>query len=395
MKTDIYHTSEALETYIKTIKEDNGISERNKGFILDFRDHCILTNITKVRILKYMGHLRLIAKWLGVDFDKATRKDLERLIIYIESQAYALNTIYDYKVCIKKFYKWLDKSGDETPERVRWIKTNSKKSRKKLPEDILSKEDVKAMIGASCNPRDACIISLLAESGIRIGECLKMTIRNIEFDQYGAKVKIQGKTGHRLVRVISSVPYLANWLNNHPFRNDPDGFVWISVGTKNHHKLMGYQSVVKMLREVAKKAGVTKHVNPHAFRHHAASHLANKLTEAQLCEYFGWKYGSDIPQIYVHLSGRNVDSAILEMHGYAKNKDIDNLLEPKTCFICKNINRSDDKFCSRCGHPLDERTAIEAKEKEKGAMNLITPQIIEQMINRKVEELIGKLQKGS
>ena len=39
------------------------------------------------------------------------------------------------------------------------------------------------------------------------------------------------------------------------------------------------------------------------------------MTEAQLCGWFGWEQGSDIPAGYVHLSGRDIDNAYYTMHG--------------------------------------------------------------------------------
>ena len=63
------------------------------------------------------------------------------------------------------------------------------------------------------------------------------------------------------------------------------------------------------------EAGVDKPSNPHHYRHSRASYLANHMTEAQLCKYFGWVQGSDIPAKYVHLSGRDIDDAVDAMHG--------------------------------------------------------------------------------
>ena len=52
--------------------------------------------------------------------------------------------------------------------------------------------------------------------------------------------------------------------------------------------------------------------------------MANHLTEFQMNQYFGWIQGSDMPSTYVHMSGKNVDEALLRMNGVAvevnKNK---------------------------------------------------------------------------
>jgi hypothetical protein len=57
-------------------------------------------------------------------------------------------------------------------------------------------------------------------------------------------------------------------------------------------------------------------------RHTRATELANILTEAQMKEHLDWVPGSDIPSTYVHLSGRDVDGAMLKAHGIAVDKEL-------------------------------------------------------------------------
>jgi integrase/recombinase XerD len=49
--------------------------------------------------------------------------------------------------------------------------------------------------------------------------------------------------------------------------------------------------------------------------------MANYLTEAQMNVYFGWTQGSDMPGVYVHLSGRDIDDAVLNANGIVQ-KDV-------------------------------------------------------------------------
>ena len=79
------------------------------------------------------------------------------------------------------------------------------------------------------------MISILYESGCRIGEILNMRIRNVEFDANGAVLIVNGKTGQRRVRLIHSVPRLVTWLEHHPER-DPKAFLWVCVGSKNNRQ---------------------------------------------------------------------------------------------------------------------------------------------------------------
>jgi integrase len=213
---------------------------------------------------------------------------------------------------------------------------------------------------------------MLYESGCRIGEILTLRIKNVLFDENGAVLLVDGKTGQRRVRIIASVPLLSIWLNNHPFRENPDSPLWIVVGTKNHNQPLAYPSVATQLRKIAERAGVKKKVNPHAFRHARATFLANNLTEAQMKEYFGWVQSSGMAAVYVHLSGRDVDDAILRLQGLAETRKNEVAsLRVKDCARCKERNSPVSKFCSRCGSPLDIQTAMELDEKRKTGDDVI------------------------
>ena len=82
-------------------------------------------------------------------------------------------------------------------ELVKDIKTTMKNNRKKLPEELLTRTEIKKMVEASDHPRDKAMISLLYEGGLRIGELASLKIKNVVFDDYGAVIKVKGKTGER------------------------------------------------------------------------------------------------------------------------------------------------------------------------------------------------------
>ena len=263
----------------------------------------------------------------------------------------------ELRLTLRKFYKWLKGTEDYPPE-VKWVPTKCNRRVKViLPEDLLTPEDIKKMSDAAKSARDRAFVNVLYETGGRIQEILTARIRNLQFDQYGARLRVDGRTGPRRVRIISSVPYLTEWLNQHPHKDDPNAFIWLG----KRHKHLGYNATAQMLRRLAQTAGVKRRVNPHSFRHARATHLANHLTEAQMKEYFGWVQASKMASVYVHLSGRDVDKALLKLHGIqtdekSEEKDI---LEPKRCTRCKTSNPASNKFCVLCGLPLDKKTGTE------------------------------------
>lgn len=388
-RADIHNSKKNLKRIIFRL-QNSSISAKNKKLIMDFHDCCVSSSLSTNRILFYMEKLFRIISLLNKDLDKATKDDIRRVVQEIElNENYTEWTKNNYKVTLKKFYKWLDR-GEDYPDKVKWIKATVKKDRTKIIE-VLSEEDVKQLIDAAKGVRNKALISALYESGCRIGELMNLRIGDLTFDDYGAVIQVNGKTGPRRVRLVSSVPRLAVWVEHHPVKS-LESPLWVNVGTTNHNQAMGYQTVCKMLKDVAANIGLKKPVNPHAFRHARATHLASKLTEAQMNEYLGWIQGSKMPATYVHLSGKNIDDAILRMNGVIpKEPDQSQTFRLKKCPRCLHENPPDSHSCIQCRLPLDEKTAIEIEQKKKEFVSTtFTEEIIEKMVKEKVRQILAE-----
>jgi site-specific recombinase XerD len=329
------------------------------------------------------------------------REDVERLVAWINSSNYAEETKHSYKVVLKKFYQWLrdcNEDNHEYPEEVKWIKTTIKKGKRLLPEVLLTPEELKRLIEAAENPRDRALILTHYESGCRISETLFLRILNVRFDQHGAVLVVNGKTGPRRVRVIAAAPALASWLNTHPLRGDPNAPLWVGMGTIGRYKPLDYDGVRALFKRLARKAGLNKRVYTHLLRHTRATELANILTEAQMKELLGWVQSSDMPSIYVHLSGRDVDNALLRAHGLSSSLEekAKSQLTFTACPRCGQKAGPESKFCPKCGMILDAQTAIRLEEERAKAdkiMNmLMKDEEVRRLLARRIRELYASSQ---
>jgi integrase len=388
---DLYNYKGKLKRKLSMIKGLKDISKKAKDKILKFQRDRIAEGIGHARILRYLDDLPKLARLLDKDFEDVTADDLRRVLHEVEEEDLADASKTEFRKTIKVFYRWLN-GGERYPECVEWIKTTEKRNNNKLPEELLTEEEVKRMISAAWTPRDRAIISLLWESGCRVGELLTMRIKNVSFEENLTRIVIHGKTGARRVPLLDSTPYLAEWLENHPQREDSDAFLWVGIGTVGRGEYLKYPALRKMLVQVAKKANVKKKVNPHNFRHSRATFLANHLTEAQMNQYLGWVRGSDMPATYVHLSGRDVDDAILKMRGLkSKGEEVKSTLAPKKCPRCDLVNKATGKFCNRCGAILDVQTAVAMQDEIEGLDNkfssLLQDEDVQKLLMRKMVEL--------
>ncbi|MDP2750102.1 MAG: tyrosine-type recombinase/integrase, partial [Nanoarchaeota archaeon] len=355
----LYNFERAIISEVASLKACEKISERNKEMILEFKDYLMSNNVGTPRVMRYINALKQLTIFLQKDLDTITMKDSERLIAMLNQSIYSPWTKSTYKTMFKRVIKWV-KGTECYPDEVKWIKTRIKRNEIRLPSegDLMTEDDVAKIIEAAEHPRDKALISLIYESGCRIGEIASLQIKNIEFDEIGSLIVVVGKTGSRRMRIISSTPFLATWLNIHPLKNDRESCLWVNHTGKGKTNPIKYTTYCKIIKNAVKKAGITKRFNPHLFRHSRATFMAKHLTEFQMNQYFGWVQGSNMAATYVHLSGKDLDDSICKINGLNILKEkTESVLKPMKCPRCEMINSALDKFCSRCGGVLDIETA--------------------------------------
>ncbi len=238
------------------------------------------------------------------------------------------------------------------------------------------------MITVIVEPMDLYIPAVGYEGGLRIGELAGLRWKNINFLDWGAKLKVHGKTGERVVPIVMSASYLRQWLLDHPAYDvktgeiDPNALVFVRINGSKAGQPMSYQMFTKVIRKSAERAGVKKRVYPHILRHSRATVLANYLTEQQMNLYFGWVQGPDMPAVYVHLSGRDIEGAIKKMHGLEVEEE-NNRIQPRKCPRCGELNTPHARFCHKCGLVLDEKERIEALMQETKVIPELMSEILE------------------
>ncbi|KYC48202.1 MAG: putative tyrosine recombinase XerC-like protein [Candidatus Methanofastidiosum methylothiophilum] len=338
------------------------ISESNVNLVREFKSYLIASRIGILRTVRYMLDLRLICqRYKDKDFRSWTSKDIIEVLEKIEVEDLSDSSKNEYRRTLTKFFKWL--KGDDWPD-LKALKGDRKHSRK---PQVLAKEEILQLIEGAKHPRDKAAIALLYDCGLRVGELASITFKDLVFNDYGGKVKVRGKTGERLVPFVMAEPYIKNWVQIHPnpAHNEP---LFVGTGNKNFGKPLFYESYQNIIKRAVKKSGIQKKVTPHIIRHTRATHLASKLTESEMCHYLGWQLGSDMPKVYVHLSGRDIDSAIYtKVYGLKiDDGNKEDSIKPIPCPRCKENCGPSSEYCYRCGMPLKEEKIFDMEKKSIG-----------------------------
>jgi integrase/recombinase XerD len=375
---DIHNFKRSFERIVERIKESDSISKENKELILNFKNYLLSENIGTAKIERYLFDLMKYSKMLNKSFEKASKDDIRQIVGEINQTDLAEETKRGFKILLRKLYRFIEgiEEKGKYPDRVDWISIKNSINHKKLPEELLTEEEIKSIIEKCDNLRNRALISVLAESGCRISEIGTLQIKHISFEEYGARLTVNGKTGMRKILVINSAPYLQEWINHHPSYCGDD-YLWV----KSDGGILSYARISAILKNAAKKANIKKRIYPHLLRHSRATFLANKMTEASMKQYFGWTQSSSMAATYIHMSGKDTDIAILEASGIEIKKDKPkSIMKPRKCGKCKTINEVTNKYCKICGLPLDE------KESERLIENDLKRNQADEVMNRLIKD---------
>lgn len=342
MRIDIYSIEKKLQSAEQCIMTSD-IPNEDKQLIIRFADHLLLERGLSVhRVVKYLYTLKKISEHMDRSFQEANKDDLVGFVKWLRVSNYSDWTKRDYKLALKKFYGWLQQTS-----LVDWIKPDHAKS-ELLPEQLITEQDILAMILSATSPMSRAFISVLYETGGRIGEIGALQIPHIIPDSVGAILNVDGKTGPRAPRIVWSASYLEEWLDIHP--GTGTGPVWIS----QQGAALGYGGLRNMFLACARNAGIEKRAYHHLLRHSRATNISGYMPESRLNEYLGWVQGSDMPRFYIHLAGQGANDNILSMYGLQPPAVQTSLLWPRQCPECGKVHGPTYQVCLACGSTLGD-----------------------------------------
>ena len=132
VKRDIHNFERKFELILDKIQQSN-LSNANKTFLFQFKDDCLIENITKASIHRSLIMLKQMAELLDKDFSDYNETDIKQILAFLNSKKYSFWTLYTYKAVLKKFFKWMNKG--ECPSILKCVKNNRKRDSLTLPNE--------------------------------------------------------------------------------------------------------------------------------------------------------------------------------------------------------------------------------------------------------------------
>lgn len=190
---------------------------------------------------------------------------------------------------VKRFSKWLLAEDEQDTDPLAGL--NPPKQAEKLTQP-LSEDELKALLKACSGKafedrRDAAVIRVLMDTGLRPGEVAALHVADVDLGAGLVTVR-KSKTGKGRVVHIGPATCAAvdRWLRTRRTHRLADGpLLWLGTRGREFH----YAAMWLALKGRAADAGITRRFHPHLFRHTAATRwLAAGGSEGGAQASMGW-----------------------------------------------------------------------------------------------------------
>jgi site-specific recombinase XerD len=215
------------------------------------------------------------------------RRHVEAWLEHLEDAGRSAATRSSRFVAVRQFYRWLADEEDLSATPV------DKMSRPTIPEHavpIITADELRALMRATAgrtfrDRRDAAVIALLADTGIRAGELVGLHVDDVDLDLDVVHVIGKGRRPRSAPYGRKTAALVDRYLrarSRHHYAHLPE--LWIG----ERGALRGH-APNRILWHRCEAAGI-RPINPHAFRHTFAHEwLAAGGAEGDLMMIAGWR----------------------------------------------------------------------------------------------------------
>jgi site-specific recombinase XerD len=246
--------------------------------------------------------------------EQLTRAALDRLSTQLMDEGgksgrpLSRHTIASYVRSINVFLSWAQAEGEAVAARAKAPKTN------KRLIDVLSREEITAMEDVAKAERDKLIVRVLADTGIRVGELVNLTVHDLIERDRTHYLRVGGKTGERMVPVPRLYRRLLRYAQRGRPRDVPSDRLFISLRRRpgGDYGPLTASGVEQVIQDLGAQAGISRRVYPHLLRHsYATWALTRGMNPIMLAHILGHTSLAMIQNVYSHLTPTDAYEAMV------------------------------------------------------------------------------------
>ncbi len=266
--------------------------------------------------------------------------DINKLVQFLEYKKYSFSPKEIELKHLQEFLKWINELGMSAGTQARLISgikafykylllenvlnndptslLEAPRLGRKLP-DTLSIEDINKIIDAIDlslpeGQRNKAMLETIYSCGLRVSELVNLKISNLFFNDGFVKVIGKGDK-ERLVPIgsvaIKQINIYRDEIRCHVnIKKDQEDFLFLNRRGAKLSRVM----VFTIIKQLAFKIGLKKHISPHTFRHSFATHLIEGGADLRAVQEMLGHESITTTEIYTHLDRDYLRQAIIQFH---------------------------------------------------------------------------------
>lgn len=219
-------------------------------------------------IAYYEATLRHMNTALAKPYTQVESDDLRRYLNdYEVNRGSSKVTIDNIRRIMSSFFSWLEDEDyivKSPVRRIRRVKTAQ------VTKEVLSDEELEVLRDACESKRDLAIVDLLASTGMRIGELVRLDRKDVNLHERECLVMGKGNKQRPVYFDARAKLHLTEYLSS---RADKSPALFVALDSSARRITVG--SIELRLRDLGRSAGINR-VHPHKFRRTLATHAIDK-----------------------------------------------------------------------------------------------------------------------
>ena len=277
-----------LEKYIDIPLVSDGHREHESSLLLAFISAKRVEGCSEKSLIYYESTIKNMLDSIDKSEEFITTEDLRK---YLDSYQTGNNvskvTMDNVRRILSSFFSWLEDEDyiiKSPVRRIHKIRTG------KTVKETYSDESLEIMRDHCSNARDLSMIDLLASTGIRVGELVRLNKTDIDFENRECIVFGKGNKQRKVYFDARTKIHLQKYIQE---RKDDNEALFVTL--LNPYKRLKISGVEIRLRKIGKELKINK-VHPHKFRRTLATMAIDK--------------GMPIEQVQLLLGHQSIDTTL-------------------------------------------------------------------------------------
>ena len=267
-----------------------------------------IRNYSPRTIKAYVHCVAAFAKYFGKSPDILGPEHIREYQVFLVEKKKASWALFNQTVCALRFFYNSTLGKGWVVEHLR-----HPRGQQKLPT-VLSLPEVKRLLDVVKSLKHRAILSSLYAAGLRVSEVCALRVRDIDSDRMVIHLRLAKGAKDRIVMLS---PRLLGLLREYWKECRPKE--WLFPG-QDLTVPMQENSVRRLCKRAAQKAGISKDVHPHTLRHCFATHLLERGVDLRRIQLLLGHRSLKTTSVYLHVAADVVQTTPSPL----------DFLEPKT-----------------------------------------------------------------